>query len=944
MRKLVAFFVLLALFCTSAIHIFAQDATQEAGVAPERPDLITLLQNDPDGRFTTLVAAIQASGAEKLLGDAGPFTLLAPTNDAFTALETQTGMTQDQLLADRATLTKVLLYHVLPGQFFFRQLTGGPELPTSLLGQSVQFDLTGGVFTVNGANISDPDNLASNGVMIAIDAVLLPPDVAAAMAAMATPEATEVTAEVVATEAPTAEATEVATPEAGVAAERPDLITLLQNDPDGRFTTLVAAIQASGAETVLDDAGPFTLLAPTNDAFAALLTQTGMTQDQLLADRATLTKVLLYHVLPGQYFFRQLTGGPEVPTSLLGQSVKFDLTGGVFTVNGANISDPDNLASNGVMIAIDAVLLPPDVAAAMATPEVTEVATEVATPTPTPEVTEAATPEATPVAVGVSPERPDLITLLQNDPDGRFTTLLAAIDAAGLADSLQGGPFTLLAPTNDAFTALETQTGMTQDQLLADKATLTNILLNHVIPGQYFFRNLTSGPTLDSLLAGSPVKFDLTGGVFTANGANISDPDNLASNGVMIAIDSVILPPDVAAALATPEPTAEPTEVVTPEPTPEVTPEAGVAVERPDLLTLLQDDPDGRFTTLIAAIQASGAETVLDDAGPFTLLAPTNDAFAALLAQTGMTQDQLLADRATLTKILLYHVLPGQYFFRQLTGGPEVPTSLLGQSVKFDLTGGVFTVNGANISDPDNLASNGVMIAIDSVILPPDVAAALPVAATPEPTEEPTAESTAVAGGAHVRFVSFSPNASSVDVSMGAGGTQANLLFGNVTAWQDITPATYDISATANGGGATASISVSIAENAWVTVAVTGTATADQLRLTALVEDYSAVAEGSARLSVFNGVEGSSSYDVSLDGNTLVIRLGYPGTQGSNDGFYTLDVTAGTYKVQFYVHNSPSNVVINLPEVSLDAGMNYFISVAGSSAAPGAVIVASPIP
>ena len=59
--------------------------------------------------------------------------------------------------------------------------------------------------------------------------------------------------------------------------------------------------------------------------------------------------------------------------------------------------------------------------------------------------------------------------------------------------------------------------------------------------------------------------FDLTGGVFTANGANISDPDNLASNGVMIGIDSVLLPPDVAAALATPEPTAEPTEVATPE-------------------------------------------------------------------------------------------------------------------------------------------------------------------------------------------------------------------------------------------------------------------------------------------------------------------------------------------------------------------------------------------
>ena len=358
MRKLIAFFVLLALFLTTAVQIFAQ----EAGVAPERPDLITLLKDDPDGRFTTLVAAIEASGAEHLLSGAGPFTLLAPTNDAFDALFAQTGMTADQLLAERATLTKVLLYHVIPGQFFFRNLTSGPELPTSLLGQSVQFDLTGGVFTVSGANISDPDNLASNGVMIAIDSVLLPPDVAAALATpeVMTPEATEVMMEAMtpeATEVMTAVPTEVATPEvmveAGVAPERPDLITLLQDDPDGRFTTLVAAIQASGAEHLLSGAGPFTLLAPTNDAFDALFAQTGMTADQLLAERATLTKVLLYHVIPGQFFFRNLTSGPELPTSLLGQSVQFDLTGGVFTVSGANISDPDNLASNGVMIAIE---------------------------------------------------------------------------------------------------------------------------------------------------------------------------------------------------------------------------------------------------------------------------------------------------------------------------------------------------------------------------------------------------------------------------------------------------------------------------------------------------------------------------------------------------------------------------------------------------------------
>src|SRR5690606_24550542 len=111
-------------------------------------------------------------------------------------------------------------------------------------------------------------------------------------------------------------------------------------------------------------------------------------------------------------------------------------------------------------------------------------------------------------------DRPSLMAALEGDADGRFSTLVAAIDAAGLRETLEGeGPFTVLAPTNDAIAASLEGMGMSAEDLLADTDTLSSILLYHVIPGQYFFRNLTSGPTLDTALEGETVTFDLTDGV-----------------------------------------------------------------------------------------------------------------------------------------------------------------------------------------------------------------------------------------------------------------------------------------------------------------------------------------------------------------------------------------------------------------------------------------------
>lgn len=235
-------------------------------------------------------------------------------------------------------------------------------------------------------------------------------------------------------------------------------------------------------------------------------------------------------------------------------------------------------------------------------------------------------------------ERPSVLEILENDADGRFTTLVAAIDAAGLRETLEGeGPFTILAPTNDAFqTALDAM-GLTPEDALALGEPLQMVLLKHVIPGQYFFRNLTSGPTLETV-GGETVTFDLTDGVFTVNGVGISDPDQLGSNGIVHAIDGVLLPDMLAGMVGQ----------ATEEPAPEETPVAE-APSRPTLGELLAADADGRFTTLLAAVEAAGLTDALSAEGPLTVLAPTNDAFAEALAYLGMSAEDLLADTDTLT-------------------------------------------------------------------------------------------------------------------------------------------------------------------------------------------------------------------------------------------------------------------------------------------------------
>ncbi len=121
----------------------------------------------------------------------------------------------------------------------------------------------------------------------------------------------------------------------------------------------------------------------------------------------------------------------------------------------------------------------------------------------------------------------------------------------------------------------------------------------------------------------------------------------------------------------------------------------------------------GTFTTLVAAVQAAGLEDTLRGEGPFTVFAPTDEAFAALPEGT---VEALLEDTEALTAILTYHVVPGMVMSTDLTDGMEAET-VNGQTVTIGL-GDEVTVNDATVVTADIAASNGVIHVIDTVLLP----------------------------------------------------------------------------------------------------------------------------------------------------------------------------------------------------------------------------------
>lgn len=140
----------------------------------------------------------------------------------------------------------------------------------------------------------------------------------------------------------------------------------------------------------------------------------------------------------------------------------------------------------------------------------------------------------------------------------------------------------------------------------------------------------------------------------------------------------------------------------------------------PDIVDTARSD--ARFSVLAEAIDAADLSGTLSGSGPFTVFAPTNDAFAALLVELKLTKAQLLADKSLLRAVLQYHVLPAQVLKAGVPAGRAI-TPLAGGVFKIDIRGSDLVVTGgrnrrAGITATDVLTSNGVVHVIDRVILP----------------------------------------------------------------------------------------------------------------------------------------------------------------------------------------------------------------------------------
>ena len=282
--------------------------------------------------------------------------------------------------------------------------------------------------------------------------------------------------------------------------------------------------------------------------------------------------------------------------------------------------------------------------------------------------------------------KPNIVQLAQATPS--LSILVEAVLAAGLVDTLSGpGPFTVFAPTNDAFVALLGELGVTKDALLKDKALLTTVLTYHVLGAKVEKAAIPVGKKITSLQKGI-FKIDVPegGALSITDGRNrnskILATDIQASNGVVHVIDKVILP-----------------------------------ANKNIVETAVLKAPE--FTTLVEAVTAAGLDATLSGTGPFTVFAPTNAAFAAALTALGLTKAQLLADVPRLTKILKYHVVSGTVLKAEIPVGAAIPT-LQVETISISAAFVITDTTGAksNIIITDVLTSNGVIHAIDKVILP----------------------------------------------------------------------------------------------------------------------------------------------------------------------------------------------------------------------------------
>jgi len=576
MKKLNVFLSLVLLSGLFVLSSCQKEDDPPMNPGPDPLPSIAAIASDSED-FSILVEALVKADLVSVLDGAGTFTVFAPDNNAFSDLFTDLGVSGIEDLSAE-TLKPILLYHVLGEKMTSGMLSDGyfSSLSPAQGRTASMYIGTGGAVTINGdASVSDADIEASNGVIHAIDAVLLPPtvvDIASKNANFKTLVAAVVGADLAGTLSdPDASFTVFAPTDDAFAAlgmdvpsdltpillyhvlgsavysdeisssiinslneDHPEIVVeagemgvylngsakVIATDIVGtngvihvidqvilpidngsildaamgleNFSALVAALAKADLASTFMMEGDFTVFAPTNDAFAATLSDLGVSLDDL--SKEDLTPILTYHAIGAKALSSSLQTGyiNTLYAALEGYPVSMlvEVDGGV-TLNGSiSVTGPDVEVSNGVIHVIDGVLTPTS-------------------------------------AVDIA---------INND---NFSILVEAVVKAGLAETLSGpGPFTIFAPTNAAFEELFDALNVNGIEDLSAEA-LIPILQYHVVSGNVLSTDLTDGPV--PTLNGD-ISFDLSGPVTINGSSEVIATDIQGTNGVIHVIDGVLLP------------------------------------------------------------------------------------------------------------------------------------------------------------------------------------------------------------------------------------------------------------------------------------------------------------------------------------------------------------------------------------------------------------------
>jgi len=692
------------------------------------PSLADVLAADEE--FGSFLSAIAAANLTEMFGwtkkGGAMHTVFAPTNAAFQALiDGDDSIADMEALLAMPNLAEILKFHLVAGKVMAANLMAG-EVDTLHPTAQLMVALPESGPTINGRALEETDILAGNGVIHKMDTVLMP-----------------------------------VTRTIGEAAAQEGL------------THFVAALEMAELLALLNGTDQYTVFAPSNAAFQAVVDALGEEDLASVLARADLREILKYHVISGQTPAEDLVAG-EVQSEQ-GASIEVEAADGEKMVNGAEIFDADIQATNGLVHTLGQVMLPPS-----------------------------------------------LMDVLSADEE--FSFLVSALAAANLTEMFEwantgGALYTVFAPTSAAFLAMvDADNEIADSDALLALPDLAEILTYHVVPGKVMAANLTAG-SVDTLTPPAQLTVALPESGATINGNALAAQDIMAGNGVIHKIDAVLRP--VTRTIV--EKAAEEglTHFVSALEAANLTDllngtdqytvfapnnsafEAAVAALGEDVLAGLMDRPDfpeilkyhvvsgkmmaddleagdistelgmsvevtvadgekmvdgakildadtnatngvmhtigevmlppslldvlsgvDRFATFVGALETAGLEEMfgwVNKGGAMhTVFAPTNAAFTALIEADDNIPDLVtLLDLPNLAEILQYHVVPGKMTAADLTAG-ELSTLTAAGNLTVALPETGATVDGAALQAADIMAGNGVIHEIGVVLMPPE--------------------------------------------------------------------------------------------------------------------------------------------------------------------------------------------------------------------------------